>query len=509
VLDRDIRSFLKGYVDWKPLHQVATVESGIYVDTKKDGPIPVLTARDLPRLPSDPSQLQSYVSKSDAEKLPILEQNDLVLSQVGSSRVAEVPGGLAGVRCGQHLTRIAMDAQYRELNPFLTAFFNSSLGDQLLSSRRGHSTDDRIPAKALRRLPIPLPGADVINLTKEVHNVQNELESQISKVSQLQSELFELRNDEDETGKLIRALAADAEVLSSSLHRLDDLDYRVRNFYPFPLAYTYRSLQAIGEPAQQHEEILRIVENVVAFLAGVGLSTAKFEGLIPNPDTPNLREHELKDAWRGGIALGTWKTLAHATAKELRSNSTTSLGSDYASIWFSGSRQSELDKCVDEVVKIRNDTSHGRGPKTRVEYEEEVERLSERLRTIYKEISFFVNHPLHYVRNLNAPWNARGFEVDSLTYVGDHPGMNSETSVIPHPVTQRVLYIESGGDRWIPLHPVISVQHCPQCKRQETYALDKWTGEDTYSLKSFERGHGIDAGDADIGLHIADFFSGG
>lgn len=508
VLDRDIKGFLKGYVEWKPLQQMATIESGKPVATKESGPVAVLTNWELSSLPSNPSQLQSHVSKSDAEGLPILKEHDLVLSSTSSSRIVEIRKDLAGVRCGQDLIRIAVSPEHRELSSFLVAFFNSSLGDQLLNSRSRGSSRRYLYEQELRELPIPVPGADVINLTKEVRSLQKDLESQISKVSQLQSELFELRSNEDETGKVIRGLTADTEVLSSSLQRTEDLDYRIRNFYPFPLAYTYRSLQSIGEPAQQHEEILRIVENVVAFMAGVGLSTARYEGLVPNPESPNLHEEELKDAWRGGIALGTWETLARATAKELRGNSKTSLGTDYASIWVSGSGQSELGKCIDELVEIRNDASHGRGPKTQIEYEEEVERLSERLKTVYEEIGFFVNYPLHYVRDLDAPWNAGGFEVDSLAYVGDHPGMNSETSRISHPVAQGVLYIESGDDEWIPLHPVISVQHCPQCKRQETYVLDKWTGEEKYSLKSFERGHGITAADTDIGQHIADFFAG-
>ena len=152
VLDRDIRGFLKGYVEWKPLRQVAAVESGKYVETKESGPIAVLTTRDLSRLPSDQSQLQSYVSKSDADRLPTLEENDLVLSSAFSSKIVEIPESLAGVQCGQHLTRIAVNSEYRELKSFLIAFFNSSLGDQLLSSRGGGSSMRHISEQELLEL---------------------------------------------------------------------------------------------------------------------------------------------------------------------------------------------------------------------------------------------------------------------------------------------------------------------------------------------------------------------
>jgi hypothetical protein len=366
----------------------------------------------------------------------------------------------------------------------------------------------RIHRDELTELPIPIPGSDLASLTQEVREVKSELSAKIEKINDLQSSLFNLDNGGDEAGKGIRKLAASAEVLSAGLSQSDDLSYRIRNFYPFPLAYIYRSLQAIGGPGQRHDEILRVIENVVAFLASVGLGVGRYEGIIPHESNSNLTAEALEKAWRGGIALGTWKTLAHSTARELRGSAKTDLGADYSSIWFAGSGQSELDQRIDQLVEIRNHARHGRGPTTRVEFEEEVQKLSEQLRAVYEEIDFFINYPLHYVRKLDAPWDSQKFEVESLAYIGDHPGMSSETAWLDYPVSRQVLYIESGSHEWIPLHPIVSVQHCPQCKRKETYMLDKWTDEEKFSLKSFERGHGITASNVDIGSHVSDLFEG-
>lgn len=511
ILDRDITGFLKGYVDWKPFRRVASISKGMHVETDEDGEIPALTPADLAdQLPSKKNQIGQGVSREDGERLPKVQEGDLVLATAGSLRIQEITRSLTGAVCSDHIHRIRLKENYEDFKAFLVDFLSSGVGIELVQSR-SVGLASRVPTQELESLPVPIPGPDVAGLADVVKEVEQELSSQMKKVTSLRRELFGF-DKEEEAGTIIRKLAADAKILSSSLGRTDDLDYRVRNFYPFPLAYVYRGLQSIGDPAQQHAEILRIVEHVVSFLASIGISIGKYEDLIPDQDNANLSKDALEDAWKGGIALGTWKTLAQSTARVLRDQSKTNLASDYAAIWFSGSGQSKFDACVDEIVQIRNDASHGRGPTTRMEYLEEVQRLSDKLEMIYEEIGFLVNYPLHYVRNLDLHWGEENFRVEHLKYTGDHPGMAVAESHLPYPVTCGLLYIESGNDRWVPLHPIVSVQHCPKCKRRETYALDKWSGKDKYSLKSFERGHAVTTEDAhmqDMGEHVADFFSTG
>lgn len=509
ILDRDITSFLRGHVEWKSLQDIASVSRGEHVETNDNGEVPVLTPRDLvDQLPSDKSRVRRYVKKQDSEKLPRVKEGDLVLSPGIVRRAGEVTQALSGALCSQHVCRIRLEEKTEGLRAFLVDFFNSSVGTQLLKSR-GLSGPGGGSIQEIKELPVPIPGEDVAGLVNVVKKVEHELSSQMKRISSLRGELFDFGMDGDQAGKVIRELAADAKILSSSLGRTDDLDYRVRNFYPFPLAYVYRGLQSIGNPIQQHGEILRIIEHVVSFLASIGVSIGRYEDIVPDPGEANLSEDALKDAWRGGIALGTWKTLAQSSARVLRDYGKTDLASDYSAIWFTGSGQSEFDACVDEIVQIRNDASHGRGPTTRMEYQEEVEELSSKLEAIYEEIGFLVNYPLHYIRNLDLQWGEGNFRVEHLKYTGDHPGMEVAESYLPYPVTCDLLYIESGDERWVPLHPIVSVQHCPQCKRRETYALDKWSGKEKYSLKSFERGHAVTAEDAhmeNMGDHIDDFF---
>lgn len=509
ILDRDITGFLRGHVEWKSLQDIATVTRGAHVETSDNGDVPVLTPGDLvDQLPSDKSRVRRYGKKQDSEKLPRVKEGDIVLSTGPVRRAGEVTQPLSGALCSRYVCRIRLEDEAGGLKAFLIDFLNSSVGTQLLKSR-GRGGHGSVPIQELKELPVPIPGADVAGLVHDLKEVEQELSSQMKRIKSLRGELFDFGMDEEQAGKVVRKLTADAKILSSSLGRTDDLDYRVRNFYPFPLAYVYRGLQSIGNPIQQHGEILRIIEHVVSFLASIGVSIGRYEDLVPNPDDANLSEDALRDAWRGGIALGTWKTLAQSSARVLREHGETDLASDFSAIWFAGSGQSEFDACVDDIVQVRNDASHGRGPTTRMEYQEEVEELSSKLEEIYEEIGFLVNYPLHYIRNLDLRWGEGNFRVEHLRYTGDHPGMEVTESNLSYPVTRDLLYIESGDERWVPLHPIVSVQHCPQCKRRETYALDKWSGKEKYSLKSFERGHAVTEEDAhmkDIGDHIAEFF---
>jgi hypothetical protein len=93
---------------------------------------------------------------------------------------------------------------------------------------------------------------------------------------------------------------------------------------------------------------------------------------------------------------------------------------------------------------------------------------------------------------MDQPFRKDTFDVDSLVYVGDHPGMRPETTSLSTPVSKGLLYVEAASDHWIPLYPFINVLYCPKCDSRETYVLDKWEGSVRYSLKSFERDHEVD-----------------
>jgi hypothetical protein len=72
--------------------------------------------------------------------------------------------------------------------------------------------------------------------------------------------------------------------------------------------------------------------------------------------------------------------------------------------------------------------------------------------------------------------------------MGDHPGLAQEELAFPRPLPRGDLFIDLGGENWVPLYPFVSVKVCPSCRTREIYFIDKWENG-RIKLKSFERGH--------------------
>ncbi len=93
--------------------------------------------------------------------------------------------------------------------------------------------------------------------------------------------------------------------------------------------------------------------------------------------------------------------------------------------------------------------------------------------------------------------------VQSLRYIGDHPGMTQERTEYPDPLTKNDLYVQLRQDRRVSLDPYLTVQNCPSCKTRETYFIDRWRGKgEVAHLKSFERGHVEQSPEIGTGLSV-------
>jgi hypothetical protein len=122
------------------------------------------------------------------------------------------------------------------------------------------------------------------------------------------------------------------------------------------------------------------------------------------------------------------------------------------------------------------------------------EEVSQEMRDCMAAVSFFIQHPIRLIRDIDATQGRISVLLDTLRYTGDHPAFSREKIEFPMPLPKHTLYIEISKDNWLPLYPLISVQYCPECKAEETYFIDGWQGmHKPAKLKSFERGHPTDS----------------
>jgi len=287
-------------------------------------------------------------------------------------------------------------------------------------------------------------------------------------------------------------LSTNAHVLSSSLVQSDSLDYQVRNFYPFPLAYSYRTLSGIHDPFQKYPEQLRVAENLLAFLANIGLSLGQEGNMLLTEGNTNITATSFSKYFGGGISPGDWLSIAHSVANLLREKQRQTMSEKYSSLWFkgTGSKESDFTKTTKRLVELKNDFKHDRGPKTPHDFDKASEEIQDLIDYCYEQLSFFVRYPIRLVQSLDVDLITSDAILETLVYAGDHPGLRLEKVNYPKALPKGLLYLELSKDNWIRLYPHINVQYCPSCKTRETYFVDRWDGiGNKVVLKSFERGH--------------------
>lgn len=163
-------------------------------------------------------------------------------------------------------------------------------------------------------------------------------------------------------------------------------------------------------------------------------------------------------------------------------------------------------KAIEDVVVARNKFHHGQGPKVETEFRVATGNLGKLLDELMAQLSFLTEYPIRLVRDFNVLRGTRRIVVQSLRYVGDHPGMQPEQVEYKEALTKNDLYLQLRDDYWLALYPFLTVQDCPRCRYRETYYVDRWDGPGKKAvLKSFERGHTED--NMDIGDDIANWQS--
>jgi hypothetical protein len=398
---------------------------------------------------------------------------------------------LNGVMVGQNLYIIRLNPEFQHYRRYILEFLRSDKGYGLLARYFIGAAVPRLSFTDLLELTIPIPEESIIQLITKIHQVENELLTRIEKAKDLRTQLFNI-NDSEIIQNRLDELSTDAHILASSLVQADTLDYQIRNFYPFPLAFTYRTLSSILDPAQKYPEQLRVAENMLVFLALIGLSTSQFNGVLLSDANTDISISNIRRYFAGGISPGDWQVLAYFAGKLLRNRRDYALNESFASLWFKGTgiKESDFAKATKRLVELKNDYKHDRGPKTPHEFEHASLEIQELIDYCYSMLSFFIRYPIRLVQSIDINRQTDEVMLDSLVYSGDHPGLRQEKNIYPKALAKETLYIEIDKCKWISLYPHMNVQYCPSCKTRETYFIDRRDGEyDRVVLKSYERGH--------------------
>jgi hypothetical protein len=282
--------------------------------------------------------------------------------------------------------------------------------------------------------------------------------------------------------------------------------------FQFPIATGYRQLNSIAADAERYKQVLRLAENVLAFLGSISLAILDDERRL---EISEALGQPAASFWQGGISPGHWLQLAIHATRRLRDQADSSLAEQLAGLELNRENRG-LGKLLRSLIQAKNDFKHDRGPSVESEYKAACLLLTGVLSQVLGTLRFLKEYRMYLVRDVNPHRRGDMADVVFLRCMGSNPGFLTEQWVYSPSVRRGDLYIEVEPEKLAPLYPFIHAQACEQCKAREFYFVDRLDCQGngdaaarTYvaGLKSFDRGH--TARDADIGDEMQELLGDG
>jgi hypothetical protein len=420
-----------------------------------------------------------------ADNIPernFLRNGDMLLSLIASERSSVVLNQSNAPAVASPNLIILRPRGDRVSAEYLLEYLNSSTAKKLIlanASKLGGL--HRISPATLRELMVPLVEPELFHGLNETKAIEAELHSKADELESSRRSLFDSENGQIFRDK-VSNLKRGGKVLARSVQSAGRLDFQIANFYPFPIAYSFRLLASIVNPAELYKEQLRVAENLLAFLALVSLS------LLQKKDLAEAGIN-LRDYWQGGISPGDWKAITARSSKIFATYKDVPLAAAIQRLNI-GSEKKGFGVTAKFLVEALNNFKHHRGPAVEEDYVRASKEVEAALIDAMEKIAFFTEYPIRQVQDINARRRSEKVDLRCLRYTGDHPGLPQEQVVFDRPLTKGDLFIDLGRNNWVLLYPFITSMNCTTCKTRETYLIDKWDESRGIAyVKSFERGH--------------------
>jgi hypothetical protein len=433
---------------------------------------------------------EGYLNLEDARRLKIENMPEWALLRNGDFLLSEVVTERSSVILNQSDEPAILSHSLIVLRPqrdvvsaeYLLEYLNSSTAQKLILANAGRLGGlRRISALRLRELKVPIVSPELFQGLSDIKQTEAELRSKADELESTRRSLFDSENGQV-FGDRVNSLKRSGKILATSIESSRRLEFQIANFYPFPIAYSFRLLASIVNPAELYKEQLRVAENLLAFIASVSLS------LLQREDREGSGI-DFINYWQGGISPGDWKDITARCSKIFAAYKDFPLASAIQRLNI-GSEKKGLGPKAKQLVEALNDFKHHRGPTVEEDYVKASKEVEAALVDAMERIAFFTEYPIRQVQDINVRRRSEKVDLKCLRYTGDHPGLPQEEVVFDRPLHKGDLFIDLGRQGWISLYPFITSMNCPNCKTRETYLIDKWDeGRGVAYLKSFERGH--------------------
>ena len=368
----------------------------------------------------------------------------------------------------------------RVTTEYIVEFLNSGASRALLVAKsKKIETGVWLSRPALRSLMIPLLGADIMESFGRFLAIDEDLGSKLQAYRTRRQDLF-AATDPRKFSDSLQLLIQEARSISASINYSDNFLFRVSNFYPFPIAYTYRKTQNLNNSSEKYQLQFRLLENLLSYVGSICLA------LLPISSFKNGRP-DIIQLWRAGAGEGKWRTVIAICVQVFGQHASNPLVSQIRQLGIHNSAKG-LGAIIEALIKARNFYHHGKGPQAEEAIARACEQTASHLELCIKEFGFLAEFPVRLVKDLQCTRNGQEFTLTCLSLIGDHPSLPQADFPFSNPLRKGDLYIQMHQERWLNLHPFLKALHCPTCDCTEIFFVDKWD-DDTLTYKSFANGH--------------------
>ena len=370
----------------------------------------------------------------------------------------------------------------------LLAFLRSPLAMQLVMSKQISSTLNgvaRVFPGLIREFPVPIADPDLAGALRNLDEAKAAFQRWSQEIDDASRELFinsnlaDARSNIQKHGKLARQRYRAAT-------QVEDLDYRIRTQYPYPLAHAWRGFRLGGQNRfETLTSLTRLAEIHTCFLAQLaillGRETGKRIGYLDSMAS-RLQSRG------GGTNFGDWLSIV----KEVNQSSLfRNLPEDtmLTELTFIMASDNEWESSTQNLMSIRNDISHQRVDPTHIS----IDMISEAMNAIdliFKATEFLTDYRFVLVTNTSFDSIKRVCTFHFRDLSGDNQLVPLQTGTASRmDLEAGSLYLRDRNGHLHLLRPMLHYLECPNCHQMSTFYLDTYNLVDTPSvgLKSIER----------------------
>ncbi|WBL20241.1 hypothetical protein [Citricoccus sp. NR2] len=442
---------------------------------------PVLTGRDVAQGSLDPDPERIF---NEDRPVVFLKSGDLLVSEIaqidGTWHVLEVDDEHAGVAVGHGVVVLRpREPMSRIERDFYIAYLRSNRAASVSDADNTFAGRLRFSSKLL----IPVPDDRILESFAALSSARGSFQGWIGEVDVLMKSVFdddvplaEVRERLIDGGRALRQASEAGNAASG-------LDYQVREFYPYPIGYTWRQVRTyLQEQAWSdcHRSVRDAFETLVATAGSIALAACDKLGV----SLGSSKAYYKKLGQHGGVSIGDWVNILKETATlKIDVEPDSALGVVRRVLPQVG----EVAEAQVRLSAMRNDDAHGRLDPAQVQdvAKDGVEDLAAMLAGCGDLAE------LRLVLVKQNRWDSRekSGSADVHLLRGDHPIYSTET--IEHSESDLEtgsLYVVDPLGTWVLLRPWLVHRQCEECGKRSIYRPDH-KGKDSVHIKALDHTH--------------------